>query len=78
MGKKFKMSRLQYHQTEQRSNKRAKNSRCQDRTTKWTKDQINGQKIQDIKITTTKWKKSNRDEINGQKFKMSRLHHQTE
>src|SRR2546421_401948 len=37
-----------HHQTEQRSNKRAKNSRYQDRITKWTKEQSN------IKIATTK------------------------
>ena len=29
---------------------KAKSSRCQDRTTKRNKDQINGQKIQDVKI----------------------------
>ena len=38
-----------YHQMEQRSNKRAKSSRCQDRTNKRNKDQINGQKFQDVK-----------------------------
>src|SRR5436190_21597902 len=30
----YKISRM-HHQTEQRSNKQAKSSRCQDRTTKW-------------------------------------------
>ena len=39
-----------HHQTEQRSNKQAKISRYQDRTIKQNKDQINGQKIQDVKI----------------------------
>ena len=45
----YKISRI-HHQTEQRSNKWAKISRCQDRTIKRNKDQINGQKIQDVKI----------------------------
>ena len=45
----YKISRT-YHQMEQRSNKRAKSSRCQDRTNKRNKDQINGQKVQDVKI----------------------------
>ena len=43
----YKISRT-HHQMEQRSNKRAKNSRCQDRTTKRTKERSN------IKIATTK------------------------
>ena len=48
-----------HHQTEQRSNKRAKSSRCQDRTNKRNKDQMNGQKVQDVKIAP----------INGTKIK---------
>ena len=44
----YKISRT-HHQMGQRSNKRAKISRCQDRTNKRNKDQINGQKFQDVK-----------------------------
>src|SRR5437763_282733 len=54
----YKISRS-HQQTEQRSNKWAKSSRCQDRTNKRNKDQINGQKVQDVKIVP----------INGTKIK---------
>ena len=40
----YKISKL-HHQTEQRSNKRVKISKYQDRTTKRNKDQINEQKF---------------------------------
>ena len=47
MGKKFKMSRT-HHQMEQRSNKRAKSSRCQDRTTKRRKKEGNEGNAKDM------------------------------